>query len=165
MRTSNADPTPLAKKTLLHILMHIGKLLRDQIADELAVMDLHHGQGRVLVNLKRHGPMNQANLGRGMHLKPATITTMLKPMEQRGLIVRTSDPKTNRAQIVALTDAGQAMAIAVEGTWQKVEKRLRKAVPEAEREQLFRQLEAIREILGGHPPRFAPHTITESLPE
>ena len=142
------------KKTLLHILMHIGKLLREEIANRLSPLNLHHGQGRVLVNLKRHGAMTQADLARGMNLKPPTMTTMLKPLIERKLINRELDPKTNRAVIVGLSEQGLSLAIEVEKVWASIESSIINLIPDCEQEQIFGHLEVIRDELGGKGPNF-----------
>ena len=73
------------KKTLLHILMHNGRLLERAIEEELAASGLHHGQGRILINIQRTSGITQADLARRMDVKPSTITNMLKPLEQQKL--------------------------------------------------------------------------------
>ncbi len=141
-------------KTLLHILMHIGKLLDERIAKKLAKLGLHHGQGRVLINLLRHGSMNQANLTRAMNRKPATITIMLRPLEERNLIERTPDPKTNRAMVVSLTAEGKRVAKQVQKAWRQIESGLSAAIPCGQQKRLFEQLESLRSVLGGSTPEF-----------
>ena len=58
------------KKTLLHILMHNGRLLERALEEELAPHGLHHGQGRILLNIKSAGEITQADLARRMDQGP-----------------------------------------------------------------------------------------------
>ena len=140
------------RKTAFHILMHLGRLLQQEIASELSAIGLHHGQGRILAILKDHGTMTQATMARVTDLKPATVTNMLKPLEKRELISRAVDPKTNRAMVVTLTAKGAELADAVQAAWQAVEARLIATMPESERDGLFSRLEGFRDVLGGSAP-------------
>jgi DNA-binding MarR family transcriptional regulator len=144
-------------KKLLHILMHIGRLLKQQIGDELAPLKLQHGQARTLVFLLIHGKITQANLARGMEVKPATITRMLKPLEARNLIWRKTDEKTNRAVVVGLTPEGEELALQSQEAWERVEAELLEAMLPGESAQLFGQLEAFRNQLGGSTPEIIPY--------
>ncbi|MDF7824958.1 MarR family winged helix-turn-helix transcriptional regulator [Pontiellaceae bacterium B12227] len=140
------------KKTLLHILMHNGRLLERAIEEELASSGLHHGQGRILINIQRTSGITQAALARQMDVKPSTITNMLKPLEQKKLIKRKTDPKTNRAQVVSLTPAGTTACSEIQAAWDRIEARLQKHLPQDGRAGLFQSLETIVTTLGGTLP-------------
>ena len=145
------------KKTLLHILMHIGKLLEIRVQGRLAGVGVHHGQARVLAALCRHGSMTQADLARGVGCTPATMSNMLRPMDQQGWIDRSTDPKTNRATVVRLTRRGGALAVQVDAAWKAVETDLRGALPDLPVEDFLRDCEAVRRALGGQAPKFVPY--------
>ncbi|WP_372797381.1 MarR family winged helix-turn-helix transcriptional regulator [Pontiella sp.] len=140
------------RKTLLHILSHNGRLLEKVLEEELAGSRLHHGQGRILVNIKRAGEITQADLARRMEIKPSTITTMLKPLEQRKLVTRKVDPKTNRALLVSLTPAGRKACDEVEAAWQRIENRILRELPGVDLDDLFQTLETVLSALGGTAP-------------
>ncbi|MCF6175277.1 MAG: MarR family transcriptional regulator [Victivallaceae bacterium] len=142
------------KKTFFHILLHIGKMMDQVTTEELAVIGLHHGQGRTLVVLLENGDMTQANMARGMRVKSATITNMLKPLEKRKLISRYTDTKTNRAVVVTLTDEGERLAKEVIKIWAKIEQRLAAPFEGQETATLFAQLELFHDTLGGKVPKF-----------
>ncbi len=142
------------KKTFFHILLHIGKMLDEVMSEELSVIGLHHGQARTLVTLFQVGDMTQANLARGMGVKPATISNMLKPLEKRKLISRSIDLKTNRAVVVTLTDEGEELAKEVIKIWNKIEELFVDSIENKEAPILFSQLEAFRDVLGGKVPEF-----------
>jgi DNA-binding MarR family transcriptional regulator len=141
------------KKTLLHILMHNGRLLQRTVDEELAPLGLHHGQGRILKTIAACGEITQADLARRMNIKPPTVTNMLKPLEGKKLIRRKIDPNTNRAQVVSLTPAGEHVCEQVLAAWDRVEVRIIQTIPEAERDELFQRLENVRNTLGGKGPQ------------
>jgi len=145
-------------KTLFHILMHIGRLLEQKTNACLEPLKLHHGQARTLTILMAHGPITQADLARGMGLRPATITNMLRPLEARELIKRYTDPKTNRAIVVSLTSDGKTLAESVQNAWSEIEDTLTKAVPSDQREATFLLLESVRDQLGGKAPDYKTYT-------
>lgn len=141
------------KKTLLHILMHTGRLLERAIEEELAPMDLHHGQGRILINIQRADEITQADLARQMDVKSSTITNMLKPLEKKKLITRKTDPKTNRALLVSLTPAGITACVEVKAVWARIETRLTEYLPQGGSDELFPTLETLLTTLGGTLPK------------
>jgi len=90
-------------KPLMHLFMHIGKLLNDRLRSDLSEGELHFGQARILVSLMRHGNLTQRTIGQGLHIKPATVTNMVKRMEASGLIERRRDANDDRIINVTLT--------------------------------------------------------------
>ena len=140
------------KKTLLHILMHNGRLIERALEAELSPLGLHHGQGRILLNIKSAGKITQANLARLMDVTPATVTNMLKPLEQRGLIRRETCTKTNRALIVSLEPKGKKACTAIQAAWNHTETRMAEPLEKSKMGDLFHALEAIRGALGGKEP-------------
>ncbi|MDF7806729.1 MarR family winged helix-turn-helix transcriptional regulator [Pontiellaceae bacterium B12219] len=140
------------KKTLLHILMHNGRLLERAIEEELAAIGLHHGQGRILIHIQRASGITQADLARRMDVKPSTITNMLKPLEQQKLIKRKIDSKTNRALQVSLTPAGTAACSEIQAAWDRIETRLQENLPQNGLTEIFQTLETILTTLGGTLP-------------
>ena len=69
---------------------------------------LGSGQIPVLLELERHGEMNQRALAEKVRVTPATISGMLKRMERAGFISRTADENDARVSLVRLTDEGRA---------------------------------------------------------
>jgi len=140
------------KKTLLHILIHNGRLIERAIEEELAPIGLHHGQGRILLAIASCGSITQADLARLMDIKPATVTNMLKPLEEKKLIQRETDTVTNRAVIVSLTADGECACIQIQAAWDRIENRMRENLPAAGMDELFQSLETVRNSLGGTTP-------------
>ena len=132
--------------------MHNGRLLERAVEKELAPTDLHHGQGRILLNIKASGAITQADLARLMDVKPATVTNMLKPLEEKKLVQRKTDPKTNRAILVSLSTDGKRACTKIQKAWDRVEARMLAPLPEAGMADLFQALETIRNTLGGREP-------------
>lgn len=142
------------RKSLFHLLMHLGQLLEEETRSKLHEHGLYHGQGRVLDALFRWGDQTQADLARGLHIKPATVTDMLKRMEISGLITRKVDPITNRAMIVSLTSSGKEAAQSVRNAWESIEKKISETMTPTQREDVIENLEKVRNILDKDPHAF-----------
>jgi MarR family transcriptional regulator, transcriptional regulator for hemolysin len=63
----------------------------------------------VLLNLTIHKPANQKKLAEFVGISEATLTHHLNAMDASGLISRTRDAANRRVQVVALTEAGEAV--------------------------------------------------------
>ncbi len=63
----------------------------------------------VLEMLLHRGPQKVNDIGRKIALTSGAITTAVDRVEQRGLVVRTFDPKDRRARVVKLTPKGEAL--------------------------------------------------------
>ena len=133
-------------------MMHNGRLLERAVEQELALTGLHHGQGRILLNIKASGAITQADLARLMDVKPATVTNMLKPLEEKKLVQRKTDPKTNRAIIVSLSAKGERACQQIQSAWNRIEERMTENLPKDGMPELFQALETIRGALGGKEP-------------
>lgn len=144
------------RRTYLHILMHIGRLLERRVTEQLRGLGLHHGQARLLAILLDHGDSIQAELASKMAIRPATLTRMLKPLKA-GHFVRTStDPNTNRGICVSLTTKGKTAAQKARKAWASVEKELTASVDTEAREDILLALEQFRRALGGEAPESPP---------
>lgn len=65
------------------------------------------GQIPVLMELNRHGELNQRELAEHTRVTPATMSGTLKRMEKSGFITRTADENDARISRVRLTDEGR----------------------------------------------------------
>ncbi|MGH3272310.1 MAG: MarR family winged helix-turn-helix transcriptional regulator [Trebonia sp.] len=70
----------------------------------------------ILLNLKIHRPGNQRELAEKVGVREATLTHHLNAMDARGLITRARDAANRRIQVVALTEAGEAVFLRLRAT-------------------------------------------------
>ena len=94
-------------KDLLNLFTDLVRAHTVYMDRQLAGLHLSNGQGGVLSALGRSGPLTQNELARFRQVTPATISIMLDRMERDGLVRRDGTPG-GRANLVCLTDAGQA---------------------------------------------------------
>ena len=77
---------------------------RSHSEDDLGLSDFV-----VLEMLLHKGPQKVNDIGRRVALTSGAITTAVDRVEQRGLVIRTSDQTDRRARVVKLTSKGEAL--------------------------------------------------------
>lgn len=139
-------------RPIMHLFMHIGKLLNDRLRSSLGEQGIHFGQARILTALQRHHRLSQREIALGLHIKPATVTNMVKKMEASELIDRNRDEGDDRIINVTLTPKGKEAAHFTEEIFQKIESEIRSEFNAEELEDLRVPLEKVRNTLGGKDP-------------
>jgi len=105
-----------------HLINHCGHMVRLYIDAQMRTYDITPVQSHVLIFLKhaRH-PVTQRDLAAELRLKAPTVNGLVERMEERGLICRRTSESDARCRLVALTDAGRALASEFEDTFHQVE--------------------------------------------
>lgn len=119
-------------QTVLYRVARLAKLHRNELAKELAKLDLYIGQEQVLLNLWEREGVSQAELGARVQATPATLTKMLQRMERGGLVRRERSDSRGRASRVFLTEHGWKLRHTVEKLWQQAESRLTSGLTQEE---------------------------------
>lgn len=124
-----------------HISAMPGHLLRrcQQIAvsvflNECKAYDLTPLQFTVLSTLKQTGPLDQATLGGYAALDRTTVGTVVKNLEQRGLVGRQVSAKDRRSKPIAITAAGETLVEAVLPSVEATQDRMLAPLTKAERQ-------------------------------
>jgi MarR family transcriptional regulator for hemolysin len=94
----------------------------------------------VLMSLKRQPMASQRELAAMVGIEGATLSHHLSAMEEEGLITRRRDPANRRVHIVELTVQGEAAFVAMLGTVQAFDRRLRDGFTDDEIAALARML-------------------------
>ncbi|WP_319576999.1 MarR family transcriptional regulator [uncultured Desulfobacter sp.] len=154
-----------ADKPLMHLFMHIGKLLNDRLRTSLDKGGIHFGQARVLTALMEHKELTQGldikpatvtnmqrMIGEGLDIKPATVTNMVKRMEASKLIERRRDINDDRIIIVTLTAKGKKAAEFALTVMAQIEDDIRSELSQKDVDTLRTPLEKVRNVLGGSDP-------------
>jgi DNA-binding MarR family transcriptional regulator len=109
----------------------------------LAPLGLTHPQYLVMLALWERSPRTLADVAKALYLESATLSPLLKRLEQAGYLSRARNPDDERALSIALTPAGEALrerALEVPGT---IVERL--GVPVAQLERVRDELTALLE--------------------
>lgn len=83
-------------------------------------LGLWRGQPPILKRLWQGDGCTQRELGEALQVQPATITKMIRRMEQSGFVERRPDVTDQRVVRVYLTEAGRAVQPQVEGVSRKL---------------------------------------------
>lgn len=75
----------------------------------LEPLGLTHPQYLTMLALWQHGTLTVKALGDLLHLEPATISPLVKRLEQSGLVTRTRSSADERSLDVVLTSEGRAL--------------------------------------------------------
>lgn len=108
-------------ETIGYELAQTCKLVRTRAHALLGEVGLCRGQQFILSALWKQEGIPHSDLAGQVHVKPATVTSMLKRMEKAGLVERRHDPRDQRVSRVYLTDAGRDIRGMVEGVWRELE--------------------------------------------
>ena len=75
----------------------------------LAELDLSLAQHEILVTIRRHPDITQRDLADRLHVIKSNATALLKKLEARGLVTRSSDPDDSRVNRLDLTPSGHEL--------------------------------------------------------
>ncbi len=103
---ANRDPQEM---TIGQLLIQLFRLGDDRLRAKMARIGLHRAQVFALHYLLHHNGITQSELAKGVHITPATATTMLRRMERDGWIERRADPDDQRVSRVYVTDKATAL--------------------------------------------------------
>lgn len=113
-KSYNPAPPPRRKElsdTPVKLCNEISRLFRAHMRENDPQDGVMSQQGAHLVmsNLAAHDGINQLELVRATHLRPPTVSVILRRMEEDGLVIRQTDPEDRRAVRVYLTEKGKAL--------------------------------------------------------
>jgi len=107
-------------------------------------------QYSVLTALLYGGPMDQATLGREVSLDRASITDIVRRMEQRRLLRRTTSPADNRVKICSLSAEGRRLAERMQDAVERVHDRTIDTLSAKERASFITMLQRLVEDKDAH---------------
>jgi DNA-binding MarR family transcriptional regulator len=141
-------PTTCSGSSLGLLIRQVRDNLWARMAHELAKAghDLTFSQ-YVTIKKLADGIASVTDLARAAELNPGAMTRLLDKLEAKGLIVRADDPADRRALHIHLTEAGTAIWRDIYQCGARVRERALSGVSDAEREQLMRLLEQVRDNL------------------
>ena len=88
------------------LIMEVSRLLRARMQREDCGVMAQSTARVVMSHLAVNGSMGQLEIVELTHLKPPTVSTLLRRMETEGYIVRVTDEKDRRAMRVTLSQKG-----------------------------------------------------------
>lgn len=135
------ETTLLVRDTCLCLhVQRAARALARRFDDALRPSGLTNGQFSLMMSLNRPIPPTMGSVASLLGMDRTTLTAALKPLEQRGLVASTADPKDRRNRLLSLTQAGQAVLASAVPIWTSthaaIEALLDEAGPESFRDNL-----------------------------
>ena len=109
-------PVPLLLNQILHAQTY-------WVMQCMKEVDLKPGQAGCLFILSKEGRLPQKEIAKKLGVKPPSITALLKKLEARGLIVRSSDEQDQRVSWITLSDEGRRYIRRIKDAMKEMEAR------------------------------------------
>lgn len=87
-------------------LQRAARAIGRRFDEALKPVDITNGQYSLLVSLNRPQPPRIGEVARLLAMDRTTLTAALKPLQRRGLLNVSPDPKDKRSRRLSLTEAG-----------------------------------------------------------
>ncbi|WKY44236.1 MarR family transcriptional regulator [Eubacteriaceae bacterium ES2] len=125
-----------------HYLLMINQaLFKKMVLSQLS--GLTSGQPKILEYLSEHDGSIQKDIARGCQIEPATLTTLLKSMEDQNLIERRMINQNRRSNFVFLTKLGREKSEQVETIFNQAENEAFEGISAADKEQFLNTFQKI----------------------
>lgn len=134
-------------ESVYRIFSHVTRFHFHRIHTLLEPLGIHPGQPPLLFVLEREEGISQKELARKLHIRPATLTVMLRRMENNGWVRRSQDPEDQRVSRVYLTEEGKQLSALAKSRVRTMESVLFQGFTEGELDDLRRLLGRVRENL------------------
>jgi DNA-binding MarR family transcriptional regulator len=121
------------------LLAQFSLLYRNMVDSFVESLGMYRGQAMVLCTVVKQNGLTQSEIAELLSVQGATITNMLKPIEEAKLITRQRDPEDNRQVRVYVTDAGQAIEAMIGQRFKELEDVIFQDISEEKRD-LLREL-------------------------
>jgi DNA-binding MarR family transcriptional regulator len=112
----------------LHV-QRAARALARRFDDALRPVSLTNGQFSLLMSLNRPQPASMASVAALLAMDRTTLTAALKPLERRGLLRISADPKDGRARLLTLAPKGKALLSRALPIWEATHEQLEATLP------------------------------------
>lgn len=97
------------RRSLPIALLRARETVMGPIRDMLADSGVNEQKWRVLRVLQEYGPMELSHIATEACLMQSSLTRMLRPLEEEGLVARSTPPDDRRKTVLVITPAGEAL--------------------------------------------------------
>ncbi len=128
------EATLLVKDTCLCLHAQRAARALARLFDEaLKPHGLTNGQFSLMMSLNRPVPAGMADVAHLLAMDRTTLTAALKPLERRGLVTVSEDPKDRRRKVLRLTGEGERLLAGALPVWRDTHAMLDRRLPDIER--------------------------------
>jgi homoprotocatechuate degradation regulator HpaR len=144
--TDDDTPLRLTRRSLPIALLRARETVMGPIRDMLASSGVNEQKWRILRVLQEQGPLELSQVASEACLLLSSLTRMVRPMEEEGLIVRSTPPEDRRKTVVAITAAGERLVRAHSGQSQAIFDRIEAQFGAERLEQLLDLLQDLQAL-------------------
>jgi homoprotocatechuate degradation regulator HpaR len=134
------------RRSLPIALLRARETVMAPIRDMLAASGVNEQKWRVLRVLQERGPLELSQLGAEACLLLSSLTRMIGPMVDEGLITRSTPPEDRRKTVVAMAPAGLALVQAHAPESAALHRRIEDSFGSERLEQLLDLLEELKAL-------------------
>lgn len=135
------------------LISMLERVMRNEIAEALAPLDLTLQQFVTLLVLDSRGLLSNAELARISHMSPQSANKTVKALAANGYITHRQDPQHKRILLLAITRRGRSVLKKADKSVQGVEARMQASKSLKEQKQLQAQLLDCLHALGVSLPQ------------
>ena len=146
---SNAIEIPFSTTLLVRdtcLCLHVqraARALARLFDDALRPVGLTNGQFSLMMSLNRPEPPPMGPVANVLAMDQTTLTAALKPLQRRGWVNVTQNPKDKRGRLLSLTPEGKAVLAAALPIWERTHATLEETLPGGSGERLRSELQAL----------------------
>ncbi|MCJ2080435.1 MarR family winged helix-turn-helix transcriptional regulator [Methylobacterium sp. J-090] len=126
----------------LHV-QRAARALARHFDEVMRTIGLTHGQFSLMMALNRPEPAGLGAVAALLAMDRTTLTAALKPLERRGLVAVSPDPKDRRGRRLTLTPTGLALLAKALPLWDGAHAAVEGRMPEGEPERIRAGLRAL----------------------
>lgn len=144
--TDEIRPLRQTRRSLPIALLRARETVMGPIRDMLADSGVNEQKWRVLRVLQEKGPLELSQVAAEACLLLSSLTRMIRPMEEEGLILRSTPPEDRRKTVIAVSPQGEALVRAHAAASAAIFARIEAGFGAAQLEQLLDLLEDLQRL-------------------
>ena len=126
----------------LHV-QRAARALARRFDDALRPFGLTNGQFSLLMSLNRPEAPGMASVAALLAMDRTTLTAALKPLQRRGLVQVTADPRDRRSRRMTLSAKGRSLLVRAVPVWQRTHAEVEAQLQDGDSERLRKDLRAL----------------------
>ncbi len=141
----------MAHHTVVFHLIRAAKKLQNEVGFKTGVLDLSVSEASALLIIDSQKDPSQVDIALKLHLKPASVVTLVDELEKLALVTRTTTQNDRRKYQINLTEKGKEEVKKIKSQTSMIENYIKNILTANELEVLFNALEKLTMSLESLP--------------
>lgn len=142
------------RHTVVFHIVRLAKKIQELSSFKFAPRNLSYSQAAALLVISTQKNISQVEISRKLHLRPATVVTLIDELEKLKLVKRTTALQNRRQYEITLTAVGKSLTEKIKEQTQKLEKLLKDSLSAKQAENLKSMLEKLTDAIESYEPKF-----------